>query len=139
MLSCVKRDVYMKLNEMNYIFVGLNYRFELERPDTDIFQLSVIYECALLTIVQPICGPRSLKYMVAVVPTGRFCKMSSSLSDLSSIRTKGRRTKQNVYVMYTNSTLSENIFIWNDHIDRITNNNHIEINYYEVHLRSCVA
>ena len=39
---------------------------------------------SVLTIVQPNCGPRSLKYMVAVVPTGRLCKISSSLSDFSS-------------------------------------------------------
>lgn len=51
----------------------------------DSIGTSVISDCALLlTIVHPNCGPRSLKYMVAVVPTGRFCKISSSLSDFPS-------------------------------------------------------
>jgi len=39
------------------------------------------------TMVQPSWGPRSLKYMVAVVPTGRFCSTSSSLRALASGKT----------------------------------------------------
>lgn len=42
-----------------------------------------------LTIVQPIWGPRSLKYKVTVVPTGKFCKMSSSLRAFSSATGEG--------------------------------------------------
>ena len=38
----------------------------------------------LLTMVQPSWGPRSLKYMVAVVPTGRLCSTSSSLRAFAS-------------------------------------------------------
>ena len=39
---------------------------------------------SLLTMVQPSWGPRSLKYMVAVVPTGRLCSTSSSLRAFAS-------------------------------------------------------
>lgn len=51
----------------------------------------------LLTIVQLNCGPRSLKYMVAVVPTGRLCNISSSLSDLPS--EKDKHTKMSMLVI----------------------------------------
>lgn len=44
---------------------------------------------SLLTITQLICAPRSRKYSVAVVPTGRFCSTSSSFRDFPS----GRRAE----------------------------------------------
>lgn len=37
-----------------------------------------------LTVTQLICAPRSRKYSVAVVPTGSFCRTSSSFRDLPS-------------------------------------------------------
>lgn len=46
--------------------------------------------CKSLTIVHPSCGPRSLKYKVAEVPTGRFCSRSSFLSAFPSKNHKHR-------------------------------------------------
>lgn len=55
-----------------------------------------IFGFSLLTMVQPNCGPRSLKYIVAVVPTGRFCKTSSSLSDFSSKKDEEKKALANI-------------------------------------------
>lgn len=87
--------------------------------------------------------------MVAVVPTGRLCKISSSLSDFSS--------EEEEKCEYTNSASSEmeaeKIFITvknigsglstspelrNDHIDRICNHSHADIGYKYVNVSSRV-
>lgn len=60
----------------------------------DVFKDRIFYYIlqisSTLTIVHPSCGPRSLKYMVAEVPTGRFCSTSSSLSAFPSKNHKCR-------------------------------------------------
>lgn len=68
-----------------------------------------------LTIVQPIWGPRSLKYTVTVVPTGKFCKISSSLRAFSSATGEGMLLSASGFTKAaaeTNKSDTGKCFVW---------------------------
>lgn len=81
-----------------------------------IYFLSIYPTVALeLTIVQPIWGPRSLKYTVTVVPTGKFCKISSSLRAFSSATGEGMLLSASGFTKAaaeTNKSHTGKCFVW---------------------------